>query len=176
MSDIPLYVFFLMIRRPPRSTLFPYTTLFRSAGRRYEPLHVRESPCLPLMNILNKLGVHSRLQALLFATASSSCTRRADPPRRRTPPVRSCRRALRPRPTLSRPRRRPAPRAPDSLRNLAVSPPPLPRTSPTLRPESPPRRAPRSSSSPRARPGRGRTPRSSSRGKGNRSRPADPPL
>src|SRR5258708_35700788 len=29
-----LYFFFLMIRRPPRSTLFPYTTLFRS-------------PCLP---------------------------------------------------------------------------------------------------------------------------------
>src|SRR3712207_8808975 len=25
-----VYVFFLMIRRPPRSTLFPYTTLFRS--------------------------------------------------------------------------------------------------------------------------------------------------
>src|SRR5215475_1886391 len=25
--------FFLMIRRPPRSTLFPYTTLFRSAAR-----------------------------------------------------------------------------------------------------------------------------------------------
>src|SRR2546426_721865 len=25
--------FFLMIRRPPRSTLFPYTTLFRSHGR-----------------------------------------------------------------------------------------------------------------------------------------------
>src|SRR2546430_12611630 len=25
-----LRVFFLMIRRPPRSTLFPYTTLFRS--------------------------------------------------------------------------------------------------------------------------------------------------
>src|SRR2546428_10896895 len=26
--------FFLMIRRPPRSTLFPYTTLFRSARNR----------------------------------------------------------------------------------------------------------------------------------------------
>src|SRR3712207_8766982 len=26
-------VFFLMIRRPPRSTLFPYTTLFRSPAR-----------------------------------------------------------------------------------------------------------------------------------------------
>src|SRR2546430_8767762 len=29
----PLVFFFLMIRRPPRSTLFPYTTLFRSDGR-----------------------------------------------------------------------------------------------------------------------------------------------
>src|SRR6266498_5403909 len=27
-----LFFFFLMIRRPPRSTLFPYTTLFRSPG------------------------------------------------------------------------------------------------------------------------------------------------
>src|SRR2546430_11370820 len=26
------FFFFLMIRRPPRSTLFPYTTLFRSHG------------------------------------------------------------------------------------------------------------------------------------------------
>src|SRR5258707_8881006 len=36
MSLIPrflhsLFFFFLMIRRPPRSTLFPYTTLFRSS-------------------------------------------------------------------------------------------------------------------------------------------------
>src|SRR3712207_9326851 len=31
-----LIVFFLMIRRPPRSTLFPYTTLFRSADARVE--------------------------------------------------------------------------------------------------------------------------------------------
>src|SRR2546430_13667077 len=28
-----LVFFFLMIRRPPRSTLFPYTTLFRSCSR-----------------------------------------------------------------------------------------------------------------------------------------------
>src|SRR5256885_7139967 len=27
------FFFFLMIRRPPRSTLFPYTTLFRSHAR-----------------------------------------------------------------------------------------------------------------------------------------------
>src|SRR3712207_7507728 len=31
-------MFFLMIRRPPRSTLFPYTTLFRS----HEPHRVEE--------------------------------------------------------------------------------------------------------------------------------------
>src|SRR3712207_8116182 len=33
MLDVPFLhfvIFFLMIRRPPRSTLFPYTTLFRS--------------------------------------------------------------------------------------------------------------------------------------------------
>src|SRR5256886_16412881 len=29
--------FFLMIRRPPRSTLFPYTTLFRSQMAQYAP-------------------------------------------------------------------------------------------------------------------------------------------
>src|SRR5438105_15067886 len=33
MLSLPIIVlFFLMIRRPPRSTLFPYTTLFRSRG------------------------------------------------------------------------------------------------------------------------------------------------
>src|SRR2546429_8172924 len=31
------YFFFLMIRRPPRSTLFPYTTLFRSVPI-YQPI------------------------------------------------------------------------------------------------------------------------------------------
>src|SRR2546430_16348335 len=32
------FFFFLMIRRPPRSTLFPYTTLFRSREIRYAAL------------------------------------------------------------------------------------------------------------------------------------------
>src|SRR6266480_6357723 len=39
-----IYFFFLMIRRPPRSTLFPYTTLFRSRGPAHglrRPAHVR---------------------------------------------------------------------------------------------------------------------------------------
>src|SRR5258708_22009412 len=34
----PIFFFFLMIRRPPRSTLFPYTTLFRSI----EKLHAKD--------------------------------------------------------------------------------------------------------------------------------------
>src|SRR5258708_22032806 len=32
MLSLLYFFFFLMIRRPPRSTLFPYTTLFRSAN------------------------------------------------------------------------------------------------------------------------------------------------
>src|SRR6266581_7699233 len=32
LSNYCRFFFFLMIRRPPRSTLFPYTTLFRSAS------------------------------------------------------------------------------------------------------------------------------------------------
>src|SRR4026208_2641126 len=37
------FVFFLMIRRPPRSTLFPYTTLFRSRRLAPHPIHEREN-------------------------------------------------------------------------------------------------------------------------------------
>src|SRR3712207_8485763 len=33
MHILSFFFFFLMIRRPPRSTLFPYTTLFRSRAR-----------------------------------------------------------------------------------------------------------------------------------------------
>src|SRR3712207_9008643 len=34
-----MFFFFLMIRRPPRSTLFPYTTLFRSSLPQRPPWH-----------------------------------------------------------------------------------------------------------------------------------------
>src|SRR5256885_11244447 len=34
-----MFFFFLMIRRPPRSTLFPYTTLFRSRAGRHGARH-----------------------------------------------------------------------------------------------------------------------------------------
>src|SRR5256885_17245366 len=43
------FFFFLMIRRPPRSTLFPYTTLFRAAlGRDLSLLHGFEQGALRL--------------------------------------------------------------------------------------------------------------------------------
>src|SRR6266513_5306689 len=43
-----VFFFFLMIRRPPRSTLFPYTTLFRSCwhGSEQRPdLHLARTLC-----------------------------------------------------------------------------------------------------------------------------------
>src|SRR5438034_6188276 len=38
-----IFFFLLMIRRPPRSTLFPYTTLFRSVPRRSRKIPPRQS-------------------------------------------------------------------------------------------------------------------------------------
>src|SRR3712207_8402908 len=40
-------VFFLMMRRPPRSTLFPYTTLFRSGGCERDRGAVAHRCCAP---------------------------------------------------------------------------------------------------------------------------------
>src|SRR2546429_1423953 len=48
-----------MIRRPPRSTLFPYTTLFRSAAfRQQTPVHPCADECSPP-------GRHPRRRCLL---------------------------------------------------------------------------------------------------------------
>src|SRR3712207_9456706 len=33
LMGLGVHIYFLMIRRPPRSTLFPYTTLFRSGSK-----------------------------------------------------------------------------------------------------------------------------------------------
>src|SRR5206468_11796633 len=52
-----LFFFFLMIRRPPRSTLFPYTTLFRSDVY---------GPNVPLMMGINRtpMAFGERIQPL----------------------------------------------------------------------------------------------------------------
>src|SRR5437588_9354625 len=43
------FFFFLVIRRPPRSTLFPYTTLFRS----YSSMNASSRPCNSFVFSLN---------------------------------------------------------------------------------------------------------------------------
>src|SRR3712207_8065424 len=48
------YVFFLMIRRPPRSTLFPYTTLFRS-----RPITCERPPVAHLRSLLVEVVAHA---------------------------------------------------------------------------------------------------------------------
>src|SRR3712207_8355630 len=64
--------FFLMIRRPPRSTLFPYTTLFRSEQLRHgywhyglipeaaDALRNRYAPLDELIEILDDYGFSRR--------------------------------------------------------------------------------------------------------------------
>src|SRR3712207_8767741 len=49
--------FFLMIRRPPRSTLFPYTTLFRSTPE--EPISCMKTPLHPRL-LLQFIGPITR--------------------------------------------------------------------------------------------------------------------
>src|SRR5262249_60542924 len=45
--------FFLMIRRPPRSTLFPYTTLFRSARLMiHTPTAISIFVCLSMVQLM----------------------------------------------------------------------------------------------------------------------------
>src|SRR3712207_9307574 len=46
-----------MIRRPPRSTLFPYTTLFRSTTRVAEELVTREGVSFLFGSFLSNVGV-----------------------------------------------------------------------------------------------------------------------
>src|SRR5438093_12742172 len=67
------YFFFLMIRRPPRSTLFPYTTLFRSRNVHFG---VREHA---MGAILNGLAVHGGVRPvgstfLIFSDRSEEHT------------------------------------------------------------------------------------------------------
>src|SRR2546430_16887220 len=66
-NDSVLLFFFLMIRRPPRSTLFPYTTLFRSA---------RGSP--PWRRIPHSRPFSARGAGALVTRASPRCDGRSE--------------------------------------------------------------------------------------------------
>src|SRR3712207_7454934 len=51
-----LVFFFLMIRRPPRSTLFPYTTLFRSRPDSHEMVTSGSARAVPIADTQNVLS------------------------------------------------------------------------------------------------------------------------
>src|SRR2546430_9977017 len=51
-----LFFFFLMIRRPPRSTLFPYTTLFRSEDDARTPHEARPLEAAQDPQLVGALG------------------------------------------------------------------------------------------------------------------------
>src|SRR3989475_5605176 len=53
--------FFLMIRRPPRSTLFPYTTLFRSLPNIMAP---------PIVRTISRYLLRQHVAPLVFALAA----------------------------------------------------------------------------------------------------------
>src|SRR3989449_7307677 len=84
---IALCFFFLMIRRPPRSTLFPYTTLFRSHARRMRPLGLGEQRLAEILGrreagiealgldeaVGRRLGARERFAGITHDSASSNC-------------------------------------------------------------------------------------------------------
>src|SRR3712207_9519628 len=61
-----------MIRRPPRSTLFPYTTLFRSADRAV-PTDRGDAPAEVFVD---PLGPHAHLRAVVAAFRAKAHLRR----------------------------------------------------------------------------------------------------
>src|SRR3712207_8852330 len=65
-----------MIRRPPRSTLFPYTTLFRSPSQR----NGRPIPGIPGVDRTRLTG---RLARSIHRLSTASSTDAADPPKDR---------------------------------------------------------------------------------------------
>ena len=48
-----IFLFFLMIRRPPRSTLFPYTTLFRSLTQSDDNQTIHHTELAPILEDTN---------------------------------------------------------------------------------------------------------------------------
>src|SRR5688500_19712792 len=59
-----------MIPRPPRSTLFPYTTLFRSRSRALSPRGMRGSPC---SRRLSRFGSRALAAGLLRRDPARRC-------------------------------------------------------------------------------------------------------
>src|SRR5258708_37711996 len=90
MADQVSMFFFLMIRRPPRSTLFPYTTLFRSlpprrhagllVGMAVEPIPLRRVE--PIGHLVAPRAVHFYIVGIVWSVLrghESATDRRSRP-------------------------------------------------------------------------------------------------
>src|SRR5205085_11582968 len=84
---LPVSFFFLMIRRPPRSTLFPYTTLFRSAGRALDVAAGESSlgatpfvrvPCFPDRKSTRLNSSHSQISYAVFCLKKKKTDQQAE--------------------------------------------------------------------------------------------------
>src|SRR5207253_9505046 len=75
-----LSLFFLTIRRPPRSTLFPYTTLFRSqiTAPIADPLNLRPSDSPVSNHPISPSQTPRRSLSPIFTKSSTSCARRSE--------------------------------------------------------------------------------------------------
>src|SRR5258708_19197031 len=75
-----------MIRRPPRSTLFPYTTLFRSGGapqqvlvQRRHVILVRRPAEAPVLGVVEELGAsHDPAEYLLLSLSGQGAGVRSE--------------------------------------------------------------------------------------------------
>src|SRR5258708_12446962 len=68
------FFFFLMIRRPPRSTLFPYTTLFRShLSYGWSTFYVPTTPIFPFSNFWAPMWTHFFANLGLHGLGTTSC-------------------------------------------------------------------------------------------------------
>src|SRR5436190_4950261 len=82
MSVFVCVFFFLMIRRPPRSTLFPYTTLFRSREKAAQgiypgrpPLGYKNNKLTHTIEIDEEKAVIAKRVFELYATGDRKSTR-----------------------------------------------------------------------------------------------------
>src|SRR3712207_7853992 len=73
--------FFLMIRRPPRSTLFPYTTLFRSTGADFWGGYTANEPELWSVQFGDYLEIQGTAMSQMYRIGAVVATK--------TPPPRS---------------------------------------------------------------------------------------
>src|SRR5258707_5739213 len=62
-----MFFFFLMIRRPPRSTLFPYTTLFRS--------QLQSHACADAFSLINSTVTPQSSREIPRIISAESCAR-----------------------------------------------------------------------------------------------------